>query len=280
MTTITTGTTGPKAWKIALVAAAAGLATLVVVTLPLSSSDTTDQPATDVLQTVTDDGPAAVTGPNAGNPEQAPTGFGGPTQAPTPAAVPDQSTIDLLVPSITQEFLDGPTSSVGSEGVTRVDPAAAAAVGLNPGAIDEIIGGTTRALPAPDNFEARWAAFADSQAVTQTTQEADGQSSYTESDDALVRGVSPGAGQSSYTEADDALVRGESSVAGQDAFIEAVKNDALASYYAGEPNSTSAVDARWEALAQAYENGTISSYYLPAVVSEEPHVPAANNQIR
>ena len=43
MTTITTGTTGPKAWKVALVGAAAGLATVVAINLPTTIDTFTGQ---------------------------------------------------------------------------------------------------------------------------------------------------------------------------------------------------------------------------------------------
>jgi hypothetical protein len=59
MTTITTGTSGPKAWKIALVAGAVGLATLVAVNLPQNTSNTTGQ---QVAQTATATLPESVTG--------------------------------------------------------------------------------------------------------------------------------------------------------------------------------------------------------------------------
>ena len=59
MTTITTGTTGPEAWKIALVAGAVGLATLVAVNLPQTTSDTTGE---QVAATATATLPESVTG--------------------------------------------------------------------------------------------------------------------------------------------------------------------------------------------------------------------------
>jgi hypothetical protein len=59
MTTITTGASGPQAWKIALVAGAVGLATLVAVNLPQTTSDTTGE---QVAATATATLPESVTG--------------------------------------------------------------------------------------------------------------------------------------------------------------------------------------------------------------------------
>jgi hypothetical protein len=57
MTTITTGTSGPKAWKMILAGAAVGLATIAIVNLPQTTSNTTSNPATDASQAVTTESP-------------------------------------------------------------------------------------------------------------------------------------------------------------------------------------------------------------------------------
>jgi hypothetical protein len=179
-----------------LAGAAVGLATIAIVNLPQTTSDTSGQQATEATQAVTTDNPQtrsffdensatgrtpalpeSVTGfeynnestagqavspgvtsqytgnsgelmpyENGSAPAQAPTGFGGPI----PRTVPDQARIDLLAPVITQEFLDGPSS--GALGASRVDPRAAVAAGLNPGAIDAVVGGTTRVAPISDSL--------------------------------------------------------------------------------------------------------------------------------
>lgn len=55
MTTITTGTSGPKAWKMALAGAAVGVAAIVALNLP----QPTTQQATETQQTATADSPQA-----------------------------------------------------------------------------------------------------------------------------------------------------------------------------------------------------------------------------
>ena len=138
MTTITTGTTGPRAWKIALVAAAVGAAALAVANVPQLTSDT-GQP---VAQTATATLPESVTGFEYGNESTSgrATSPGVTAQylgnsgelfpyenGAAPSSASEQATIDGLVPSITQEFLDGPGSSA-TQGSTRADPRAAVAL--------------------------------------------------------------------------------------------------------------------------------------------------------
>ncbi|MCL1588615.1 MAG: hypothetical protein M3092_09360, partial [Actinomycetia bacterium] len=139
MTTITTGTSGPQAWKIALVAGAVGLATLVAVNLPQTTSDETGQP---VAETATATLPESVTGFEYNN--ESTSG-----QATSPGVTtPYAGNSGELFP---YENGQAP-QTVQSQGVTRVDPRAAAAAGLNPGAIDAIVGGTTRVAPTPDSI--------------------------------------------------------------------------------------------------------------------------------
>jgi hypothetical protein len=222
MTTITTGTSGPRAWKIALVAGAVGLATLVVSNLPQTSSDTTDQ---NVAATATATLPESVTGfeyndePTAGqaaNPGVT-TQYAGNSgelfpyeNGPVPQTVASQGEIDLLAPVITQEFLDGPSS--GIQGTSRVDPGATVAAGLSPGAIDAVVGGTSQSAPTSDNL-------ADAR------------------DRASVAEPTP---PQAFAASDDALARGASLVS--------------------TGVAAAATNARWEALAEAYRNGTIVSY--------------------
>jgi hypothetical protein len=257
MTTITTGTSGPRAWKIALVAGAVGLAALVVSNLPQTSSDTTDQ---NVAATATATLPESVTGfeyndePTAGqaaNPGVT-TQYAGNSgelfpyeNGPVPQTVASQGEIDLLAPVITQEFLDGPSS--GIQGTSRVDPGAAVAAGLSPGAIDAVVGGTSQSAPTSDNLaDAR-----DRASVAEPTPP----QAFAASDEALVNPVSEvNAGQmiqdlidaelagppQAFAASDDALARGASLVS--------------------TGVAAAATNARWEALAEAYRNGTIVSY--------------------
>jgi hypothetical protein len=265
MTTITTGTSGPKAWKIALVGAAAGLAALVVVNLPTTTDTVTGQQGAETatanqpesaagFEYGAESTPGHVTGrgvttqylgnsgelfpyENGSAPVQAPPGFGGPV----PEAVPDQATIDAQVPAITQEFLDGPSS--GADGASRVDPGAAVAAGLYPGAIDAVVGGTEPVASAPDNLaDARARAAIDEQAPAP---------SFAGSDDALARPVAEFDAASLIEKSiADALAQGVSAVeVGVD---------------------VTSTNARWEALQAAYENGTISSYYTGVPVPGSP----------
>jgi len=297
MTTITTGTSGPKAWKIALVGAAAGLAALVVVNLPTTTDNVSSQDASSAPRTATAELPESVTGfeynnesttgrtvspgvttqyggnsgelmpfENGAAPVQAPTGFGGPE----PQTVPDQATIDGFAPVITQEFLDGPSS--GAPGATRVDPRAAVDAGLNPGSIDAIVGGTVRSVPTPDNLA-----------------------------DAHVRAETAPANPPGSVGVPDAATN-----ARWEALVEAYRNGSASSHYTRDPdpavdipsNAAAGVgtDARWEAFSEAYETGSISTFYLsaepnpadrkflegqPGTGSQpEAHVSMTNNQIR
>ena len=159
MTTITTGTSGPKAWKIALVAAAVGAAALAVANVPQLGSDTGQQ----VTQTATATLPESVTGFEYDNESTSgrATSPGVTAQylgnsgelfpyenGPAPQAAAGQAQIDLLAPVITQEFLDGPGSSA-TQGSTRADPRAAVAAGFDPGAIDAVVG-NTQVNPVPE----------------------------------------------------------------------------------------------------------------------------------
>ncbi|MCL1587519.1 MAG: hypothetical protein M3092_03800 [Actinomycetia bacterium] len=296
MTTITTGTSGPQAWKMILAGAAVGLATIAIVNLPQTTSDTAGQQATDASQAVTADSPQtrsffdensatgrtpalpeSVTGfeynsestvgqsvrPGAtsqyfGNsgelmpyengtaPAQAPTGFGGPM----PRTVPDQARIDLLAPVITQQFLDGPTSV--TQGATRVDPRAAAAAGLNPGAIDAVVGGTTRVAPTPDNI-------ADAQVRAEAAQ--------------VVSRESVGVAVEATNARWEALA---------EAYSEAANDGTASGLYTGDPdpvvsmpanaNAEAGTDARWGALHGAYHSGTLEGYAVRSDdVSSEPN---------
>ena len=296
MTTITTGTSGPQAWKMILAGAAVGLATIAIVNLPQTTSDTAGQQATDASQAVTADSPQtrsffdenpatgrtpalpeSVTGfeynnestagqtaspgvttqyfgdsgelmpfENGSAPAQAPTGFGGPM----PRTVPDQPRIDLLAPVITQQFLDGPSSV--TQGATRVDPAAAVAAGFNPGAIDAVVGGTTRVAPIPDSI-------ADAQDRSEAAQAV--------SQDPV--GVAAAATNARW----EALA---------EAYTEAANNGSISGLYTGDPdpvvsmpanaNAEAGTDARWGALHGAYHNGTLEGYAIRSDdVSSDPN---------
>ena len=171
MTTVTTGTTGPQAWKIALVAGAVGLATLVVVNLPQTTSDTTDQQVA-----------AAATLPESA------TGFEYDNESTSGQVASSGVTAQYLgnsgelfpyengpapqaAPQITQEFLDGPSS-----GAQRVDPRAAVAAGLSPGAIDAVVAGTTQVAPSAPLAEfdvAPYVAYAEGMRETAASEAAD-----------------------------------------------------------------------------------------------------------
>jgi len=289
MTTITTGTSGPQAWKMILAGAAVGLATIAIVSLPQTTSDNTGQQATDASQAVTAESPQtrsffdentatgrtpalpdSVTGfeydsestagqtaspgvttqyfgdsgelmpfENGSAPAQAPTGFGGPM----PRTVPDQARIDLLAPVITQQFLDGPSSV--TQGAARVDLRAAAAAGLNPGAIDAVVGGTTRVAPTPDNI-------ADAQVRSEAAQ--------------VVAQESVGVTVAATNARWEALA---------EAYTKAADNGTASGLYTGDPdpvvnipanaNAEAGTNARWGALHGAYHNGTLANYTAQSV---------------
>ncbi len=303
MTTITTGASGPQAWKIALVAGAVGLATLVAVNLPQTTSDETGQP---VVQTATATLPESVTGFEYGNESTSGraaspgvtsqyTGNSGELfpyeNGQKPQTVPSQAEIDALAPVITQEFLDGPSSA--PQGATRVDPRAAAAAGLNPGAIDSIVGGTTRVAPVPDSI-------ADAQVRAEAAQVVPAPS-FAASDEALVNPVPEvDAGQLiqdliaaelaapayALAASDEALVNPVPAVdAGQ--LIEDQIAAAIAARAPADPtssipanaNAEAGTNARWGALHGAYHNGTLSSYTSQSPVSPEwqEYVDAVNS---
>jgi hypothetical protein len=292
MTTITTGTSGPKAWKMILAGAAVGLATIAIVNLPQTTSDTTSRQATDASQAVTAESPqsrsffeenqatgqtptpgdsvagfeygsestaGAVVGPgvttqylgnsgelfpyeNGSAPAQAPTGFGGPM----PQATLNQTEIDRLAPVITQGFLDGPSS--GTQGASRIDPGVAAAAGLNPGAVDAIVGGTTQVAPSPDNL-------ADAHARVSVGTQAEPRA-FAASDEALVSPV---------PEVDAAQLIADliASELSPPAYALAAADEALVRSASQEPIGVpgTATNARWEAFDEAYKNGTAASYY-------------------
>jgi hypothetical protein len=331
MTTITTGTSGPKAWKMILAGAAVGLATIAIVNLPQTTSNTTSEPATDASQAVTAESPqnrsffeenqatgqtptpgdsvagfeygsestaGAVVGPgvttqylgnsgelfpyeNGSAPAQAPTGFGGPM----PQATLNQAEIDRLAPVTTQGFLDGPSS--GTQGASRIDPGVAAAAGLNPGAVDAIVGGTTQVAPSPDNL-------ADAHARVSVGTQAEPRA-FAASDEALVSPVpevdaaqliadliasEPSAPAYALAASDEALIRGTSlepigvpdvaTNARWEVLDEAYRNSTAASYVGADPDpvvpgsaNTSAkagTDARWGSLHEASHDGTLSGY--------------------
>jgi len=322
MTTITTGTSGPQAWKMILAGAAVGLATIAIVNLPQDTSDTAGQQATDASQAVTAEsaqtrsffdenqatgrapaladsatgfeynnestsGQAAspgVTTQYLGNsgelmpfengqaPAQAPTGFSGPVPL-------TQSRIDLLAPVITQEFLDGPSS--GTQSATRVDPGAAAAAGLSPGAIDAVVGGTTQVASTPDNL-------ADAQARASVGTQPQGQA-FAASDEALVNPVA----EVNAAQLIQDIIASEGSAP---AYVLAASDEALVNLVpetVGVPDA--ATNARWEALDEAYRNSTAASYDTgdpdpvvssPLDATDEaapqagPHGSIVNNQIR
>jgi hypothetical protein len=296
MTTITTGTSGPQAWKIALVGAAVGLATLVVVNLPQTTTDTTGQP---VAQTATATLPESVRGLEYDNESTAGqvvspgvttqyTGNSGELMpyenGPAPLTVPDQARFDLLAPVITQQFLDGPSSA--PQGAIRVDPGAAVAAGLNPGAIDAIVGGTTRVAPQPDSL-------ADAQARASVAAQVAPATPLAVSDDALVNPVPeinaaqliaeiiaterPVVAATSLATSDEALVNPVPEFDAVQLIAEIIATErpvvAAASLATsdevlvrgvsegpiGAPDA--ATNARWEALADAYRNGSIPNVY-------------------
>jgi hypothetical protein len=299
MTTITTGTSGPQARKMILAGVAVGLAAIAIVNLPATTSDTTGQQATDASQAVSAESPQArsffdensATGRTPALPESV-TGFEYEGESTVGQTVSPGVTTQYLGNSgelfsyengpapqaAPQGFLDGPSS--GTQGASRVDPRAAVAAGLNPGAIDAIVGGTTRVAPLPDNLaDAQDRASAGTQAQALAT-----------SDEALVNPV---------PEVDAAQLIAEiiASERSAPAFALAASDEALVRGTSQEPVGVpdTATNARWEALDEAYRNSTTGSYYtgdpdpvagIPANVDTEaapqaePHVAMANNQIR
>jgi hypothetical protein len=293
MTTITTGTSGPQAWKIALVAGAVGLATLVAVNLPQTTSDTTGQ---EVVQTATATLPESVTGfeynnestsgraasPGVTTPYPGNSGELFPYEnGPAPQTAPTQAEIEWLAPPITQQFLDGPSSA--PQGAIRVDPRAAAAAGLNPGVIDSVVGGTTRVAPTPDSL-------ADAQVRTEAAQAVPALS-FAASDEALVNPVPEvNAGQliqdiidaeraapaPSFAASDEALVTPVPEVnAAQlikdliDAELAIRSSRAPVAVIPANASAEAGTNARWGALHGAYHKGTLSSYTSQSDVSPE-----------
>ena len=269
MTTITTGTTGPKAWKIALVAGGVGLATLVAVNLPQTTSDT---PGQQVAATATATLPEVVTGFEYNN-ESTSGQIAGPgvtaqymgnsgelfpyENGPAPQTVPSQAEIDAITPVIAQEFLDGPSS--GIQGASRVDTRAAVAAGLNPGAIDAVVGGTTQVAPRPDGL-------ADAQARAAVNQ-ASPAPALAASDEALVNLVPEVDAARLIVE----IIASERSVP---AVALAGSDEALVSVV-GEAATSGAAD--WDGLGGPYQDGKVADYYAPEIA---PRSPQQNVSIR
>jgi hypothetical protein len=134
MTTITTGASGPQAWKIALVAGAVGLATLVAVNLPQTTSDTTGE---QVAQTATATLPESVTGFEYNN---------------------ESTAGQVVIPGVTtpypgysgelMPYENGLAPAQAPTGFSGPVPQAS----LDEGLIDRIVGGTTQVAPTPDNL--------------------------------------------------------------------------------------------------------------------------------
>ena len=248
MTTITTGTSGPQAWKIALVAGAVGLATLVAVNLPQTTSDETGQP---VAQTATATLPESVTGfeynnestsGQAASPGVTSQYMGNSDElfpyenGQAPQAIPSQAEVDSLAPVITQQFLDGPSSV--TQGTTRVAPIPDSIADAQVRA--EVAQRTTRVAPIPDSI-------ADAQVRAEV---------------ARVASQEP------------VGVPVEATNARWDALAEAYRNAAsggtISGPYTGDPdpvvsmpadaNAEAGTDARWGALHGAYHDGTLESY--------------------
>lgn len=269
MTTITTGTSGPNAWKIALVAGAVGLATIIAANLPQTTSDTPSQPAAD---TATATLPESVTGFEY-NTESTPGRAASPgvtseylgnsgelfpyENGSAPPSAVDQATINGLAPVITREYLDGLGAPI------RVDPRAAVAAGHDPGAIDAVVGNTSVApVPVVDLDQMIRDMIAEAQVTPAIAGAASdealvvpptavGNSNRVDPRAAAAAGLSPGA--------IDAIVGGTTRVAVvPDNLADAqTRAEALAGTNA---NAEAGTNARWEALAEAYRDGTVSSY--------------------
>jgi len=270
MTTITTGTTGPKAWKIALVAGAVGLATLVVVSLPQTTSDTDGQPVTEATAAL----PESVTGFEYGNEstsgQVASSGVTAQYLGNSGELFPyENGPAPQTAPQITQEYLDGPSS-----GAQRVDPRAAAAVGLSPGAIDAVVGGTTQVATTPDNLaDAQARASVDTQAQALAV-----------SDEALVNPVAEvnaaqliqdiiaserSAPANALAASDEALVNpvpeinAAEMIAEMTASERSVPSPALAAsdeaLVGGGGEASAAVD--WDGLRGPFQDSTVGEYY-------------------
>ena len=272
MTTITTGTSGPQAWKIALVAGAVGLATLVAVNLPQTTSDETGQP---VAQTATATLPESVTGfeyNNESTSGQAAspgvvsqyTGNSGELfpyeNGQAPQTVPSQE-IDSLVPAIRDGSLDVAVSPSINE--NRQAP------GTVPSQeIDSLVGGTTRVAPTPDSI-------ADAQVRAEAAELAAPAPSFAASDEALVNPVPEvDAGQLIQDLIAAELVAPAYALAALD---EALVNPA--SSIPANANAEAGTNARWGALHGAYHNGTLSSYTNSSDVSPQwqAYIDAAGN---
>jgi hypothetical protein len=233
MTTITTGTSGPQAWKIALVAGAVGLATLIAVNLPQNTSDTTGE---QVAATATATLPESVTGFEYNNESTSgqvaspgvTTPYSGYSDelfpyenGPAPQTVPNQAEIDALTPVITQEFLDGPSSA--TQGATRVAP--------TPDSIAD----------AQDRAEAAQIVSAPSLAV---------------SDEALVNPV---------PEVDAAQLIQDIIAAERAARAPSIPGTS----FSANANAEAGVNARSDALREAHHNGTLLSNTNPSYVSPQ-----------
>lgn len=187
MTTITTGTSGPQAWKMILAGAAVGVAAIAIVNLPQTIGDRTNQQiaATATLpesatgfeydneSTSGQTASPGVTTQYVGNsgelmpfenglaPAQAPTGFGGPV----PQVALDQARIDLLAPVISRvepvPALGIPNTATNARWVALADAYRNATVSnLYTGDPDPAAG--TQSNPSADaGTKARWEAMAE-----------------------------------------------------------------------------------------------------------------------
>ena len=236
MTTITTGTTGPKAWKMILAGAAVGLATIAIVNLPQTTSDTAGQQATDASQTVT-------------------------AESPETRSFFDENPATGRTPALSESvagFEYGNESTAGQA--------------ASPGVSTQYLGNSGELFPyengpapvqAPTGFGGPMPQATLNQAEINRlapviTQEFLGGPSSATQD---ATGVDPRAAVGVPDAATNAR---------WEALAEAYRTGPTSSYYTGDPdpvvgipsnaNAEAGTNARWGAIHEAYHNGTLSGY--------------------
>ena len=276
MTTITTGTSGPQAWKMILAGAAVGLATIAIVNLPQTSTDTTGQQATEGSQAVTAENPQTrsffdenpATGRTSAQPDSV-TGFEYGNESTTGQAASPGVTTQYsgnsgelfpyengTPPAQAPTGFSGPTPD--AVGAQRVDPRAAAAAGLSPGAIDAVVGGTTQVASTPDNL-------ADAQARASVSTQPQVQA-FAASDEALVNPVAEvNTAQMIQDIIDSERSAPAVSLAGSDDALvnpgPEVNTAPYVAYAEGMSAAEASGTAAWNAYVEAVNNGTVAGLY-------------------
>ena len=245
MTTITTGTSGPQAWKMILAGAAVGLATIAIVNLPQTTSDTTSQQATDASQAVTADSPQTrsffdenpATGRTPALPESV-TGF---------EYGSESTTGQTVSPGVTSQYTGNSGELMPYENGTAPVQAPTGFGGPLPRTV-------------PDQSRIEWLAPPITQQFLDGPSSAPQGAARLDPRAAVAAGINPGL--------IDAVVGGTTRVAPTpDSIADAQARSEAAQAVSQEPGGVAgaATNVRWEALAEAYDeaanNGTVSGFF-------------------